>query len=56
MADQALRRHGRTVYATFLPTFLYIFVGAPYIEWLSGNVVLPEQARFDVRTRCRAGL
>jgi len=26
-----------TVYATFLPTFLYIFVGAPYIEWLSGN-------------------
>jgi chromate transporter len=26
-----------TVYSTFLPTFLYIFVGAPYIEWLSGN-------------------
>ena len=26
-----------TVYATFLPTFLYIFIGAPYIEWLSGN-------------------
>ncbi len=26
-----------TVYATFLPTFLYIFVGAPYVEWLSGN-------------------
>jgi chromate transporter len=26
-----------TVYATFLPTFLFIFVGAPYIEWLSGN-------------------
>src|SRR5260370_24849749 len=26
-----------TVYATFLPTFLFIFLGAPYIEWLSGN-------------------
>jgi chromate transporter len=26
-----------TVYATFLPTFLYIFIGAPYVEWLSGN-------------------
>jgi chromate transporter len=26
-----------TVYATFLPTFFYIFLGAPYIEWLSGN-------------------
>ena len=26
-----------TVYATFLPTFLFIFLGAPYIEWLSHN-------------------
>jgi chromate transporter len=26
-----------TVYATFLPTFLFIFLGAPYIEWLSSN-------------------
>jgi len=26
-----------TVYATFLPTFLFIFLGAPYIEWLSNN-------------------
>jgi chromate transporter len=26
-----------TVYATFLPTFLYIFLGAPYIELLSHN-------------------
>jgi chromate transporter len=26
-----------TVYATFLPTFFFIFLGAPYIEWLSGN-------------------
>jgi len=26
-----------TVYATFLPTFFVIFLGAPYIEWLSGN-------------------
>jgi chromate transporter len=26
-----------TVYATFLPTFFFIFVGAPYVEWLSGN-------------------
>ncbi|MBI2755911.1 MAG: chromate efflux transporter [Chloroflexi bacterium] len=26
-----------TVFATFLPTFLFIFLGAPYIEWLSGN-------------------
>jgi chromate transporter len=26
-----------TVYATFLPTFFFIFIGAPYIEWLSGN-------------------
>jgi chromate transporter len=26
-----------TVYATFLPTFLFIFLGAPYIEWLSTN-------------------
>jgi chromate transporter len=26
-----------TVYATFLPTFLFIFLGAPYVEWLSGN-------------------
>jgi chromate transporter len=26
-----------TVYATFLPTFLFIFLGAPHIEWLSGN-------------------
>jgi chromate transporter len=26
-----------TVYATFLPTFLWIFLGAPYVEWLSGN-------------------
>jgi chromate transporter len=26
-----------TVFATFLPTFLYIFLGAPYIEWLSAN-------------------
>ena len=26
-----------TVYATFLPTFLFIFLGAPYIEWLSGS-------------------
>jgi len=26
-----------TVYATFLPTFLFIFLGAPYIELLSGN-------------------
>lgn len=26
-----------TVYATFLPTFLYIFLGAPYIEWLSSS-------------------
>jgi chromate transporter len=26
-----------TVYATFLPTFLFIFLGAPYVEWLSSN-------------------
>jgi chromate transporter len=26
-----------TVFATFLPTFLFIFLGAPYIEWLSTN-------------------
>jgi chromate transporter len=26
-----------TVYATFLPTFFFIVLGAPYIEWLSGN-------------------
>jgi chromate transporter len=26
-----------TVYATLLPTFFFIFLGAPYIEWLSGN-------------------
>ena len=26
-----------TVFATFLPTFLFIFLGAPYIEWLSAN-------------------
>jgi chromate transporter len=26
-----------TVYATFLPTFFFIFLGAPYIELLSGN-------------------
>jgi chromate transporter len=26
-----------TVYATFLPTFLFIFLGAPYIELLSNN-------------------
>jgi len=26
-----------TVYATFLPTFLFIFLGAPYIELLSTN-------------------
>jgi chromate transporter len=26
-----------TVYATFLPTFMFIFLGAPYIEWLSSN-------------------
>jgi len=26
-----------TTYATFLPCFMFIFVGAPYIEQLSGN-------------------
>jgi chromate transporter len=33
----ATRRALITVYATFLPTFLFIFLGAPYIEWLSSN-------------------
>ncbi|GAC1315994.1 MAG: hypothetical protein NVSMB2_08340 [Chloroflexota bacterium] len=31
------RRPEITVYATFLPTFRFIFIGAPYVEWLSGN-------------------
>ena len=26
-----------TTYVTFLPSFLFIFVGAPYIEFLRGN-------------------
>ena len=26
-----------TVNATFPPTFLFMFLGAPYIEWLSSN-------------------
>ena len=29
-----------TTYATFLPTFLFIFLGAPYIESLRGNNVV----------------
>jgi chromate transporter len=29
-----------TIWATFAPSFLFIFVGAPYIEQLRGNVML----------------
>jgi chromate transporter len=29
-----------TTYTTFLPSFLFIFIGAPYIEYLRGNKVL----------------
>lgn len=29
-----------TTYTTFLPSFLFIFLGAPYIEYLRGNKVL----------------
>jgi chromate transporter len=29
-----------TTYATFLPSFLFIFLGAPYIEYLRGNKIL----------------
>jgi len=27
-------------FATFLPSFLFVFSGAPYVEWLQGNVRL----------------
>jgi chromate transporter len=29
-----------TTYVTFLPSFLFIFIGAPYIEYLRGNKML----------------
>jgi chromate transporter len=29
-----------TTYTTFLPSFLFIFLGAPYIEYLRGNKIL----------------
>lgn len=29
-----------TTYTTFLPSFLFIFIGAPYLEYLRGNKVL----------------
>ncbi|MEJ7849690.1 MAG: chromate efflux transporter [Pyrinomonadaceae bacterium] len=29
-----------TTYVTFLPSFLFIFLGAPYIEYLRGNKIL----------------
>lgn len=29
-----------TTYTTFLPSFLFIFIGAPYIEYLRGNKIL----------------
>jgi chromate transporter len=29
-----------TTYVTFLPSFLFIFLGAPYIEYLRGNKLL----------------
>lgn len=34
-----------TTWATFVPSFLYIFVGAPYVEWLLHNRALAAALR-----------
>ena len=42
-----------TVWVTFVPCFLWIFLGAPYIEALRGNVALGQRARRHHRRRGR---
>ena len=42
-----------TVWVTFVPCFLWIFLGAPYIEALRGNAALAQRARGHHRRRGR---